>query len=188
MGGGQVVGWLPLVKDDPKYKGTQQFANFKAAVWHASIKEVLASIVPPSKLGQWTNCWDNIARLFYTLVLILSVDYEEQCVMLLTQGVMSNFPRPVCLIPEDELSSVMPHTYTLHTSHATNTLLTKARAERRKERREAILKSQSIRDVINAFYDMNSKLLMYTVHYAMTDFMLSFRVSLGITCGWNSNY
>ncbi|KAG1879905.1 hypothetical protein F4604DRAFT_1880040 [Suillus subluteus] len=121
MGGGWVVGWLPLVKDDPKYKGTQQFANFKAAVWHASIKKVLA------------------------------------CGMSLTRGVMSNFPCPVCLIPEDELSSVMPHTYTLHTSQATNALLTEARAECRKGQWEAILKSQSICDVINAFHDMNSK-------------------------------
>ncbi|KAG1735740.1 uncharacterized protein EDB91DRAFT_1083640 [Suillus paluster] len=135
MGGGRVVGWLPLVKEDPKYKGTPQFANFKVAVWHASIEKVLASIVPPSISGQWANCWDNIARLFYTLVLILSTDYEEQ----------------------DELASIMPHNYALWTSQATNTLLIEARAEHCKGRQEAILKSQSIRDVDNAFHDMNLK-------------------------------
>ncbi|KAG1849092.1 hypothetical protein C8R48DRAFT_677145 [Suillus tomentosus] len=67
VGGGWVVGWLPLIKDDPKHK----------VVWHAAFKKVLASIVPPSTSGRWVNCWDNIVRLFYTLVLILSVDYEE---------------------------------------------------------------------------------------------------------------
>ncbi|KAG1745062.1 uncharacterized protein EDB91DRAFT_1080570 [Suillus paluster] len=157
MGGGRVVGWLPLVKEDPKYKGTPQFANFKVAVWHASIKKVLASIVPPSISGRWANCWDNIARLFYTLVLILSADYEEQSVMSLTWGVMSNFPCPICLISGDELASIMPHNYALQTSQATNTLLIEARAEHRKGRQEAILKSQSIRDVDNAFHDMNLK-------------------------------
>ncbi|KAG0705638.1 hypothetical protein DFH29DRAFT_980865 [Suillus ampliporus] len=145
MGGGRLVGWLPLVKDDPKHKGTPKFTNFKAAVWHASINKVLTLIVLPSKSGRWANCWDNLARLFYTLVLILSADYEEQSVISLTQGVLSNFPCPICLIPEDQLSSVMPHHYTLRTSQATNTLLIE----------EAILKSQSIHDVDNTFHDMN---------------------------------
>lgn len=67
--------------------------------------------------------------------------------MSLTRGVMSNFLCPICLIPEDELSSVMPHNYTLRTCQATNDLLIKARSERRKGQREAILKGQSIRDV-----------------------------------------
>ncbi|KAG2120420.1 uncharacterized protein F5147DRAFT_785151 [Suillus discolor] len=157
VGGGQVVGWLPLVKDDPKYKGTQQFANFKVAVWHAAFKKVLASIIPPSKHGHWANCWDDVVRLFYTLVLILSVDYEEQSVMSLTRGMMSNFPCPICLIPKDRLSSVMPHNYILRTCQAMNDLLIKARAERRKGQREAILKGQSIRDVDNTFHEMNHK-------------------------------
>ncbi|KAG2100727.1 hypothetical protein BD769DRAFT_1643762 [Suillus cothurnatus] len=147
LGGGRVVGWLPLIKDDPKHK----------AVWHVAFKKVLASIVPPSTSGRWVNCWDNIARLFYTLVLILSADYEEQAIMSLTRGVMSNFPCPICLIPEDKLSSIMPHNYPLRTGQATSTLLIKARAEHRKGRREAILKSQAIRDVDNAFHDMNHK-------------------------------
>ncbi|KAG1776564.1 hypothetical protein EV702DRAFT_1046157 [Suillus placidus] len=67
VGGGRVVGWFPLIKDDPKYR----------AVWHMAFKKVLASIVPPSTSGRWANCWDNIARFFYTLVLILSADYEK---------------------------------------------------------------------------------------------------------------
>ncbi|KAG2103089.1 uncharacterized protein F5147DRAFT_580627 [Suillus discolor] len=157
VGGGRVVGWLPLVKDDLKYKGTQQFANFKVAVWHAAFKKVLASIIPPSKHGHWANCWDDVVRLFYTLVLILSADYEEQSVMSLTRGVMSNFPCPICLIPEDKLSSVMPHNYTLRTCQAMNDLLIKARAEHRKGQWEAILKGQSIRDVDNTFHKMNRK-------------------------------
>lgn len=134
------------MKDDSKYKGT-------------------LSIIPPLKSGQWANCWENITKLFYTLVLILSVDYKEQlvsistlfmlfnfwcsrCVMSLTQGVMNNFPCPICMIPEHKLSSIMPHTYTLCTSQATNILLTEASAERHKGQQEAILKSQSIYDVI----------------------------------------
>ncbi|KAG2081487.1 hypothetical protein BD769DRAFT_1657222 [Suillus cothurnatus] len=157
LGGGRVVGWLPLIKDDPKHKDTQRFANFRAAVWHAAFKKVLASIVPPSTSGRWVNCWDNIVRLFYTLVLILSADYEEQAIMSLTRGIMSNFPCPICLIPEDKLSSIMLHNYPLRTGQATSTLLIKARAEHRKGRREAILKSQAIRDVDNAFHDMNHK-------------------------------
>ncbi|KAG1867364.1 hypothetical protein F4604DRAFT_1881653 [Suillus subluteus] len=157
VGGGRVVGWLPLIKDDPKHRGTPRFANFRAAVWHMAFKKVLASIVPPSTSGRWANCWDNIARLFYMLVLILSADYEEQAIMSLTRGVMSNFPCPICLIPEDKLSSIMLHNYPLRMSQATSTLLIEARVEHHKGRREAILKSQAIRDVDNAFHDMNNK-------------------------------
>ncbi|KAG2050455.1 hypothetical protein BDR06DRAFT_983998 [Suillus hirtellus] len=145
------------VKDDPKYKGTQRFTNFKVAVWHAAFNKVLASIIPPSKHGHWANCWDDVVRLFYTLVLILSMDYEEQSVMFLTQGVISNFPCPICLISKDKLSSVMPHNYTLCTCQAMNDLLIKARAEHCKGQQEAILKGQSIYDVDNAFHEMNHK-------------------------------
>ncbi|KAG2122316.1 hypothetical protein BD769DRAFT_1389778 [Suillus cothurnatus] len=129
------------VKDDLKYKGTQQFTNFKVAVWHAAFKKVLASIIPPSKHGHWVNCWDDVSR----------------SVMSLTRGMMSNFPCPICLIPEDKLSSVMPHNYTLHTCQATNDLLIKARAECCKGQQEAILKGQSIHDVDNTFHKMNRK-------------------------------
>ncbi|KAG2033410.1 hypothetical protein BDR03DRAFT_872154, partial [Suillus americanus] len=157
VGGEWVVGWLPLIKDDPKHRGTLQFANFRAAVWHMAFKKVLALIVLPLTSGRWVNCWDNIARFFYTLVLVLSVDYEEQAIMSLTRGVMSNFPCPICLIPKDKLSSIMPHNYPLRTSQATSTLLIEARAGHSKGRREVILKSQAIRDVDNAFHDMNHK-------------------------------
>ncbi|KAG1776490.1 hypothetical protein EV702DRAFT_1046098 [Suillus placidus] len=122
VGGARVVGWFPLIRDDPKF--------------------------------------------FYTLVLILSVDYEKQAIMSLTGGVMSNFPCPICPIPKDKLSSIMLHNYPLHTSQATSTLLIEARAEHRKGRREVILKSQAIHDVDNAFHDMNHKTT--DVHHALS--------------------
>jgi hypothetical protein len=70
-----------------------------------------------------------------------------KAIMSLTHGVMSNFPCPICLIPEDKLSSIMPHNYPLCTGQATSTLLIKARVEHHKGRREVILKSQAIHDV-----------------------------------------
>ncbi|KAG1844286.1 hypothetical protein C8R48DRAFT_780342 [Suillus tomentosus] len=113
LGGGRVVGWLPLIKDDPKHK-----------------------------------------------------DYEEQAIMSLTHGIMSKFPCLICLIPEDKLSSIMPHNYPLRTGQATSTLLIEARVEHHKGRREAILKSQAVCDVDNAFHDMNHKTT--NVHHALS--------------------
>ncbi|KAI0286311.1 hypothetical protein BC826DRAFT_1121252 [Russula brevipes] len=37
LGGGRVVGWLPIVSEDPKESKKPLFVNFKRAVWHESL-------------------------------------------------------------------------------------------------------------------------------------------------------
>ncbi|KAG2345160.1 hypothetical protein BDR05DRAFT_975302 [Suillus weaverae] len=84
--------------------------------------------------GFWVKCWDGIECLFYPLILILSADYEEQCVMSLIRGTKSKFPCPVCLVPREELGN--------------------ARSFIRQEDKEKVLMSQGLRDVDNAFSDV----------------------------------
>ncbi|KAI6154717.1 hypothetical protein BKA82DRAFT_4326366 [Pisolithus tinctorius] len=81
LGGGHVVGWLLIVKEDKKYSGKKSFANFKNRIWHESFKKILDTISEYSKTGYWVRV-----------------------VMALICGVMSNHPCPVCLIHRDEIS------------------------------------------------------------------------------------
>ncbi|KAJ6631826.1 hypothetical protein B0H10DRAFT_1626882, partial [Mycena sp. CBHHK59/15] len=64
-GGGQIVGWLPLVKEDSAESGKQGWVNFKNAVWHAAFYKLLESIVLYSKTGIWTICGDREDRWLF---------------------------------------------------------------------------------------------------------------------------
>ncbi|KAG2136263.1 hypothetical protein BD769DRAFT_1352368, partial [Suillus cothurnatus] len=83
LGGGCVVGWLPIVKEDKKHSGKPVYVNFKNAVWHQSFLKILACLTPLSKFGSAVKCRDDIICIFYPIILILSADYEEQFVSIL---------------------------------------------------------------------------------------------------------
>ncbi|KAG1785490.1 uncharacterized protein HD556DRAFT_1249795, partial [Suillus plorans] len=146
LDGGHVVGWLPIVKEDKKHLGKPAFVNFKNVVWHTSFLKILDCLVPLSRFGSSVKCWDDLIRVFYLIVLILSADYEEQAVMALICGLMGKFPCPICLIPRDELSNTLK-VYPLRTCTGTKELLARARESTTLEAREQILSSQSLRDV-----------------------------------------
>ncbi|KAG1808960.1 uncharacterized protein BJ212DRAFT_1448905 [Suillus subaureus] len=137
LGGGQVVGWLPI---DKKHSRKLAFVNFKNAVWHQSVLKMLTCLAPLSKIGSAVKCWDDLVCIFYPIILILSADYEEQSVMALIQGLMGKFPCPICLIPCDELFKTS-NVYPLCISADSATL----------EAREQILSSESLHDVDNSF-------------------------------------
>ncbi|KAG1781489.1 hypothetical protein EV702DRAFT_1041997 [Suillus placidus] len=141
-----VVAWLPIVKDDPSKSGKQKFANFKAAVWHESFKQILKCLRSKRKHGGWVECWDRLQHLLFPIVPILLVDYEEKCVMSLIHGVMGKFPCPICLVPCDELHNLL-ETWPLRTCRDSVHLLRKARGKSTKAKREKKLKLKSLRDV-----------------------------------------
>ncbi|KAG2112434.1 hypothetical protein DEU56DRAFT_874374 [Suillus clintonianus] len=146
VGGGLVVAWLPIVKDDASKSGKQKFADFKATVWHKSFKQILKCLKSKRKRGGWVECWDKSQCLSFPFVPILSADYEEQCVMSLIRGVMGKFLCPICLVPRDELHSLL-NTWPLRTCRSSVRLLRKARGKSMKAKREKKLKSQLLRDV-----------------------------------------
>ena len=88
LGGGRVVGWLPVVgygiwyiylsDDFFKVEGNKVDANFKRVVWHKSFLKLLESIHKLSKIGFKIQCADGVVRHVYLAILILSADYEEQ--------------------------------------------------------------------------------------------------------------
>ncbi|KAG1838310.1 hypothetical protein F4604DRAFT_1997251 [Suillus subluteus] len=173
VGSGYVVGWLPIVKEDRDHAGKPSWVNFKNTIWHESFLKILSSLASKSHTGQWFECPDNIQRWFFLIILILSADYEEQCVISLIRGIKCLWPCPVCLVPHDELLNILK-CYPPQTSTHSQEVLKAARAKATAEEKEEKLKEYGLRDVINAFSTM-----MYTdVHDALSWDRLHFNVSL----------
>ncbi|KAI6005208.1 hypothetical protein F5J12DRAFT_905944 [Pisolithus orientalis] len=146
LGGGHVVGWLPIVKEDKKYSGKKSFAKFKNHVWHELFKKILDTISEYSKTGYWVRCWDGIACRLFPTVLILSANDEEQAVMALICGVMSNHPCPICLIHCNEISK-FPKDCECRTSENIFKTLQEAHSQTRADGKEQILVKQGLHDV-----------------------------------------
>ncbi|KAG1865546.1 hypothetical protein DFJ58DRAFT_838652 [Suillus subalutaceus] len=103
-GGGRLVGWLPIVPADSDEDGKLSYTNLKKVVWHKSFTILLETLSLISKTGFAHQCYDGILRWLFPLILILSADYEEQCVMALIRGFNSACPCPICLVPKDKLT------------------------------------------------------------------------------------
>ncbi|KIJ98243.1 hypothetical protein K443DRAFT_133505 [Laccaria amethystina LaAM-08-1] len=95
LGGGSVVGWLPIVEDDEGEKGKKGYVDFKRVIWHESFRILLESIQEYSKVGCWVECGDGVQRHLFPMVFILSADYEEQCIMALIWGSNGLCPCPI---------------------------------------------------------------------------------------------
>ncbi|KAG1888189.1 hypothetical protein F4604DRAFT_1877352 [Suillus subluteus] len=108
-------GWLPIVPEDSGEDGKLTYTNLKRVIWHESFFKLLESIIIYVKTGFAHECHDHITRWLYPLILLLSADYEEQCVMTLIRGTNCNCPCPVCLVPSTKLYDHVT-TYPLRTA------------------------------------------------------------------------
>ncbi|TFK59648.1 hypothetical protein BDN72DRAFT_890374 [Pluteus cervinus] len=154
LGGGRIVGWLPIVKDNESEKKKKTYVDFKRVIWHDSFEVILQSIVEKSYRGAEFKCGDGITRNFYPVVFVLSADYEEQCVMALIRGLNSKRPCPICLVPGTELAD---HTtkHPLRSERITQTLIDLADDAETDKNAEEILKAAGLRDIYNAFWVVN---------------------------------
>ncbi|KAH9888565.1 hypothetical protein C8Q73DRAFT_776637 [Cubamyces lactineus] len=100
-GGGQVVGFLPIVEDENE-EGKKGFTTYKRIIWHESFWILLETIAKYGKTGYRFTCGDDVTRILYPIVLILVADYEEQAMMSLNRGPKGLSPCPVCLVPQDK--------------------------------------------------------------------------------------
>ncbi|KAK0499676.1 hypothetical protein EDD18DRAFT_1102988 [Armillaria luteobubalina] len=55
VGGGRVIGWLPIVKEEAQHTGKSYYADFKRAIWHKAFKFILSPIKDKSKFGAWVQ-------------------------------------------------------------------------------------------------------------------------------------
>ena len=69
------------IKDDSNEHNKSAFANFKRMVWHELFFVIIRSIIAHSKTGCWLECGNGVKRWLFPIVLMLSVDYEEQYVL-----------------------------------------------------------------------------------------------------------
>ncbi|KAJ7468650.1 hypothetical protein FB451DRAFT_1340298 [Mycena latifolia] len=160
-GGGQVVGWLPVIEDDEAEAGKTGYTNFKNAVWHASFFKLLESIALRSKTGAWVQCGDGKERSLHPMILILASDYEEACVMTLIRGLKALYPCPMCYVKNEDQSD-MTQLPALRTSEQSQHVIQQARQAKTAEARENILKKHSLRNVDNVFW----KVAYSDPHYA----------------------
>ncbi|KAH9032560.1 hypothetical protein EDB85DRAFT_2233424 [Lactarius pseudohatsudake] len=130
FGGGRVVGWLPIVPEDPMGHKKPSFVNLKRTVWHESFSMVVQSVVMHSKTGCWLECGDGVERWLFPIVLILSADYEEYLLTDLTK----NWPR--------------------RTAAHTQEIVQQAQSFTHARDREALLSKFGLRNVQNIFWQL----------------------------------
>ncbi|KAG1816991.1 hypothetical protein EV424DRAFT_1624504 [Suillus variegatus] len=151
IGSGYIVGWLPIVTEDKEHAGKSSWVNFKNMVWHESFGRITSSLASKSRTGQWYSCLDGIDRWFFLCLLILSADYEEQCIMSLTRGIMSLWPCPICLVPRDELWDTSKR-YSRRIANTSRDIVLAAREKDTYDELEELLKQYGLRNVINSLW------------------------------------
>ncbi|KAI5996647.1 hypothetical protein EDC04DRAFT_2872367 [Pisolithus marmoratus] len=114
-GGGCIVGWLLIVPELMQEERKTSYPNFKHAIWHEAFFKLLEKVAKLSKVGYLYECYDKVLQWLFPIILILSADYEELCVMTLIQGTKCKCPCPFCLVPSDRLWD-LSKTYKMHTS------------------------------------------------------------------------
>ncbi|KAI0690406.1 hypothetical protein C8T65DRAFT_745808 [Cerioporus squamosus] len=152
-GGGQIVGFLPIVESNETEKHKPQFATHKREVWHEALTYVLKKIAQFSHSGKKVFCGDQIWRRFFPLILICIADYEEQAMMTLIRGVNGLFPCPVCLVPADEQAELgLAPLYPLRTQEQAQSIVMNPNLSDRKK--EEKLKAIGVRNVENVFWSV----------------------------------
>ncbi|KAG1851702.1 hypothetical protein F4604DRAFT_1883568 [Suillus subluteus] len=149
FGGGRVVGWLPIVPEDAGEEGQLGYTTLKRVVWHELFFKLLEHAAQYSKTGYLHKCHNDVLRWLFPIILILSADYEEQCMMSLICGCGSKCPCPVCLVPLAELHD-LSKTYPLRSMEEAKEALRVYGHS--KAQGEEILKALGLRPVENIFW------------------------------------
>ncbi|KAI5986488.1 hypothetical protein EDD15DRAFT_2389855 [Pisolithus albus] len=152
-GGGCVVGWLPIVPESAKEEGKTGYTNYKRIIWHEAFHFILDKVAELSKIGYKYECYDKITRWLFPLILILSADYEELCMMCLIRGSKGKRPCPVCLVPIKALSQ-LSKTFPMRTVQQAKEAL--AVYQEKKSAGKSILKSLGLRPVANVFWKVKN--------------------------------
>ncbi|KAG1898174.1 uncharacterized protein F5891DRAFT_1129601 [Suillus fuscotomentosus] len=98
LGGGQMVGWLPIVPDNSDEDGKLTYVNLKCVIWHKAFFKLLETIIIYAETGYVYMCYDSIMRWLYVFILLLLADYKEQCMMVLIRGTNCHCPYAKALV------------------------------------------------------------------------------------------
>ncbi|KAG1765483.1 hypothetical protein EV702DRAFT_981531 [Suillus placidus] len=172
IGGGRVVGWLPIIDEEASEQGKPGYINFKRIVWHEAFIKLFTNLDKYSKTGYSYMCYNKKLRWLFPVILILSADYEEQCMMSLIRGAQCKCPCPVCLVPREELSD-LSKTHAIRSAKDAQAALNVY--QQSKSQGEALLKALGLRAVANVLWivehsdphDAMSVDRLHTVHSGM---------------------
>ncbi|KAI9574141.1 hypothetical protein HD554DRAFT_2228583 [Boletus coccyginus] len=103
---GERFGGGCIVPEPAKDEHKTSWTNFKCVIWHESFTILLEDLFQLSQTGYKHKCYDEVKRWLFPLILILSADYKELCMMTLICGAKGKCPCPVCLVPLKELSNL----------------------------------------------------------------------------------
>ncbi|TFY65027.1 hypothetical protein EVJ58_g2245 [Rhodofomes roseus] len=109
IGGGAIVGWLPVIDEGTAEEGKKNFVDHKRIVWHEAFYLFIKKIEVLAKTGFQCDL-PNIMRNFYPFLVMLVADYEEQCFMAMIRGghqSLCNCPR--CLAKSKDLTLLEQH-------------------------------------------------------------------------------
>ncbi|KAG2339941.1 hypothetical protein BDR05DRAFT_977501 [Suillus weaverae] len=177
IGSGRVVGWLPIIDKEASEQGKPGYINFKRIVWHELFLKLLINLNQYSKTGYSYMCYDKKMRWLFPVILILSADYKEQCMMSLIRGAQCKCPCPVCLVPRKELSD-LSKTHAIRSAKDTQAALDIYRQN--KSQGEELLKVLGLHAVANILWivdhsdphDAMSVDRLHTVHSGMGGYHL----------------
>ncbi|KAG1841300.1 hypothetical protein DFJ58DRAFT_718174 [Suillus subalutaceus] len=137
--------------DDSKEDGKLSYVNLKWVVWHDGFLKLLETIILYAKTGYAHLCSDGIVRWLYAFILLLSADYEEQCVMALIRGTNCHCPCPICLVPSDKLYD-NTSTYPIRSPEDAQSCV--ELWKKNKAAGEEALKKRGLRPVMNVFWQI----------------------------------
>ncbi|KAG1904216.1 uncharacterized protein F5891DRAFT_1126635 [Suillus fuscotomentosus] len=142
IGGGRVP-------EDASEEGKLGYTTMKHVVWHESFVKLLVNLDQFSKTGYSYSCYDKILCWLFPVILILSGDYEEQCMMSLIRGLQCKCPCPVCLVPLDELHD-LSKTFPIRSAKDAQAALNIYKQNRTQG--EEVLKGLGLRPVANVLW------------------------------------
>ncbi|KAK0503766.1 hypothetical protein EDD18DRAFT_1099090 [Armillaria luteobubalina] len=153
IGGGHVIGWLPIVKEEAQHTEKSYYADFKRAIWHKAFEFILSPIKEKSKFGAWVQVAGAAELYLFPTIMILSADYEEQCMMALTQGCNTYFPCNICMVPFEKQYHVN-ETYKLRTLAKVQQIYEEAKKIRGATACNTFLQKFSLCFIKNTFWDI----------------------------------
>ncbi|EPT01467.1 hypothetical protein FOMPIDRAFT_1120536, partial [Fomitopsis schrenkii] len=155
IGGGALVGWLPLVPEGTAEDKNREFVDHKRVVWHTAFYELCRKVEPMSHVGVTCKIPGLGKKNFFPYIAMLAADYEEQCTMVLIRGGHQSIHNcPACVVSSEDLAKLEEHAL-LRTQQGTMRIL-KMAEERNKTQGEALLKEYGLRNLANVFFRMNN--------------------------------
>ncbi|KAG0696432.1 hypothetical protein DFH29DRAFT_984614 [Suillus ampliporus] len=146
---GEGIGGGRVVPEDASEEGKHGYTTMKRVVWHVSFVKLLVNLDQYSKTGYSYSCYDKVLRWLFPVILILSGDYEEQCMMSLIRGLQCKCPCPVCLVPLNELHD-LSKTFPIRSVKDAQAALDIYRCNRTQG--EEVLKGLGLRPVANILW------------------------------------